>query len=108
MSKTQKIIFCGNHLIQNVILILEIGQGSLKLPNDSWLKDDLVASQPGFVYHIEAVQRDASFDHIYMSIFDGGQRFLASGDVCFPPLYLSLAFHTTIVSQVTFSHFPDI
>ena len=41
-----KITFCGDCLIQNVILILEIGQGSLKPSNDSLLKDDLVAFEP--------------------------------------------------------------
>lgn len=45
MLQTQKLIFCGDHLIRNVILFLEIGQGSLKPPTDSLQKDGLVASQ---------------------------------------------------------------
>lgn len=45
MLQSQKIIFYGDHLIQNVIVFLEIGQGSLKPPNDSLLKNGLVVSQ---------------------------------------------------------------
>lgn len=101
-----EITFYGDRLIQNVILILEVGQGSLKPSNDGLLKDDLVASEPASCpTQKQSSQRDASFDSIYMSIFDGTQRFLARRDVCLPPLQLSLAFYTTISSQVTFSHF---
>lgn len=45
MLQSQKIIFCGDRLIQNITVFWEIGQGSLKPANDSLLKNGLVASQ---------------------------------------------------------------